>query len=115
MFWITAPAPGRRATMPRPRGGDWLADDLAALRAAGVDTLVALITPAEAAELGLSAEAELARAAGLDFQPFPIPDLTTPPLDPATAAFIAGLRAARLGGPLRRRASVGVERRQRIP
>jgi hypothetical protein len=32
--------PGRLSTMARPRGGDWLADELAALRRRGVDVLV---------------------------------------------------------------------------
>lgn len=91
MYWISTSTDGRLATMQRPSGGEQLAAELAAIRAAGVDTLVALIASDEAKELGLGAEADLARAAGLDFRPFPIPDFTTPPLDAVTAAFVADL------------------------
>jgi hypothetical protein len=34
VYWITADTAGRLGTMARPRGGEWLADDLAALRRA---------------------------------------------------------------------------------
>ncbi|MFJ5229050.1 tyrosine protein phosphatase [Kitasatospora sp. NPDC088391] len=78
LFTVERPGPGRLSTMARPRGGDWLAEELAGLAAAGVTDLVSALTPAENAELGLTAEAELARAAGLRFVALPIPDRTTP-------------------------------------
>jgi hypothetical protein len=34
-------------TMPRPRGGDWLDDDLRELVQLGVDILVSLLQPSE--------------------------------------------------------------------
>ncbi|RKE17748.1 dual specificity protein phosphatase family protein [Streptomyces sp. TLI_171] len=80
LFTVYRPGPGRLSTMARPRGGDWLADELAGLAAAGVTDLVSALTPAECAELGLTAEPELARAAGLRFTALPIPDRTTPVL-----------------------------------
>ncbi|BAJ26902.1 MULTISPECIES: tyrosine phosphatase [Kitasatospora] len=78
LFTIDRPGPGRLSTMARPRGGDWLAEEMAGLAAAGVDELVSALTPAECAELGLTAEAECARAAGLRFTSVPIPDLSVP-------------------------------------
>ncbi|MFD8479349.1 tyrosine protein phosphatase [Kitasatospora sp. NPDC059673] len=78
LFTVERPGPGRLSTMARPRGGDWLAEELAALAAAGVTDLVSALTPPECAELGLSAEPELAVAAGLHFHSLPIPDFTTP-------------------------------------
>ncbi|QKW18383.1 tyrosine protein phosphatase [Kitasatospora sp. NA04385] len=78
LFTIDHPGPGRISTMARPRGGDWLAEELAALAALGVSELVSALTPAECAELGLDAEASLARAAGLRFTAVPIPDRTVP-------------------------------------
>ncbi|MFJ1758585.1 tyrosine protein phosphatase [Kitasatospora sp. NPDC088134] len=78
LFTVERPGPGRLSTMARPRGGDWLAGELAGLAAAGVTDLVSALTPAENAELGLTSEAELARAAGLRFVALPIPDRTTP-------------------------------------
>ncbi|MGW4803522.1 protein-tyrosine phosphatase family protein [Kitasatospora sp. NPDC004272] len=80
LFTIDRPGPGRLSTMARPRGGDWLAEELAALAALGVSGLVSALTPAESAELGLAAEASLARAAGLRFTAVPIPDRTVPVL-----------------------------------
>ncbi|MFI9786312.1 tyrosine protein phosphatase [Kitasatospora sp. NPDC051984] len=78
LFTVERPAPGRLSTMARPRGGDWLADELAALAAAGVTDLVSALTAPECAELGLTTEPELAVAAGLRFHSLPIPDFTTP-------------------------------------
>ncbi|HET9223129.1 MAG TPA: hypothetical protein VFO07_11520, partial [Roseiflexaceae bacterium] len=61
LFWIATPAPGRLATMARPRGGDWLAGELVAVRELGVDKLVSLLTIEELIELELGAEPDLAR------------------------------------------------------
>jgi protein-tyrosine phosphatase len=94
LYWIAAPAPGRLATMARPRGGDWLADELTALRELRVDTLVSLLTVEELSELDLAAEPDLARAVGLDFHSFPIPDYTVPRLHADTVDFIDQLAAA---------------------
>src|SRR4051794_17637279 len=77
-FPIPTPYPGRLAVAPRPRGGDWLADELAGWRAAGFDTVVSLLTPGEEAEFELGGEAEAARAAGVEFIGFPVPDRDTP-------------------------------------
>jgi hypothetical protein len=67
IFWIDAALPGRIAIMPRPRAGDWLADEVAGWRAEGVDLVVSLLEPHEVAELGLGDEADLcgARTASL--------------------------------------------------
>lgn len=45
-------------TMARPRGGDWLVDEMAGLREAGVDVLVSALCDDEYALLDLSAEAD---------------------------------------------------------
>jgi protein tyrosine phosphatase (PTP) superfamily phosphohydrolase (DUF442 family) len=78
LYWVDAPAAGRLAVSARPRGGLWLEDDLFALRAAGVDTLVCMMVPGELPELQLVHEPELAVAAGLRFTWLPVPDLSTP-------------------------------------
>ena len=36
LFTIDQPGPGWISTMAKPRGGDWLDDEMAALRLAGV-------------------------------------------------------------------------------
>ena len=74
IYWIDQIAPHRLAIMPRPRGGDWLEDEIQSLRLEGVDVLVSLLTEAEARELELDSEAELCRTSGIDYISFPIRD-----------------------------------------
>jgi hypothetical protein len=53
VYWIHAPKAGRLAIMPRPRAGDWLEDEIASWKEAGIDTVVSLLEREEIAELGL--------------------------------------------------------------
>lgn len=76
--WVPGPWEGRLGIVPRPRGGDWLEDDLRAWRDAGLDVIVSLLTPEEADELGLQDEAALGCDQGLEFHSFPIPDRGVP-------------------------------------
>jgi protein-tyrosine phosphatase len=78
LFTIERSGPGWLCTMARPRGGDWLVDEMRALRQAGIDVVVSLLTDQEAAELGLAAEAEAATAAGIRFHRLPTPDRHAP-------------------------------------
>jgi hypothetical protein len=78
LHWIDGAMPGRLAIMARPRAGDWLADEIAGWRAADVGIVVSLLEPHESAELGLAAEGELCRRAGMDFISFPIADRGVP-------------------------------------
>ena len=48
---------GKVSIMARPRGGDWLSDEIKALRASGVDLLISLLTAAEVSELDHGEEA----------------------------------------------------------
>lgn len=78
VFWVTGPWRGRLGILPRPRGGDWLGDETAAWREAGIDLVVSLLEPEEETQLVLEGEAAAAAASGLDFRPFPIPDRGVP-------------------------------------
>jgi protein-tyrosine phosphatase len=78
VFWINPGANGRLAIVPRPRGHEFLADDLQVLRRDGIDILVSLLTPAETAALGLEREQELCGRAGISFRSLPIPDHSVP-------------------------------------
>ncbi|WP_330174198.1 tyrosine protein phosphatase [Streptomyces sp. NBC_01498] len=80
LFTVALPGPGRLSTMARPRGGDWLEDEMRALRTAGVDVLVCALTDPELAELDLTDEESAAESAGLRHVWLPIPDRTTPDL-----------------------------------
>jgi protein-tyrosine phosphatase len=64
--------------MPRPRGADWLEDEVRALKRDGVDVLVSALEADEVAELELLQEEEFCRAVGIEFLSFPIPDRSLP-------------------------------------
>jgi len=78
LYWIQTAGPGKLAVMPRPRGGDWLEEELWSLKQAGVDILVSMLTREEEEMLGLESEGKLAREHGLDFISHPIPDRNIP-------------------------------------
>jgi predicted protein tyrosine phosphatase len=78
LFTVDLPGLGPLSTMAKPRGHDWLEDEMHALRRAGVDVLVCALTPPESEELGLAGEVQAAAAAGLRFVAVPIPDRTVP-------------------------------------
>jgi protein-tyrosine phosphatase len=78
VYWVPGPWPGRLGIVPRPRGGDWLADEVRSWRAAGLDVVTSLLTPEEAAELELQDEEAQSLREGLEFHAFPIPDRGVP-------------------------------------
>lgn len=78
-YQIEGPWQGELAIVPRPRGGDWLEDEIHALKDGHFDVLVSLLTGDESGEFDLAVEAHLSRAHGLQFCEFPIPDLGIPP------------------------------------
>ncbi|MFD9869438.1 tyrosine protein phosphatase [Streptomyces niveus] len=80
LFTIDLPGPGQLSTMAKPRGMDWLADEMNALSTAGVDILVCALTRPELEELGLAAEEQTAANSGLQFVAIPTPDRTVPDL-----------------------------------
>jgi len=78
LFRIPTPLPGRLAVAPRPRGGDWLDDEMRGGHDAGTDLVVSLLTPEESAEFGLEREAETGAVHGMRVRTFPIPDRDVP-------------------------------------
>jgi protein-tyrosine phosphatase len=62
-----------------------LADEIAAWREAGVEMVVSLLEPDEAAQLVLEDEAAAATAGGIAFRAFPIPDRGVPASKEAVA------------------------------
>lgn len=91
---VQAPGGAGLCLMPRPRGGDQLDAELAALRQAGVDVLVCLLPSAERDALDLSDEPVAAARAGLEFHQLPIPDFGVP--QRADAGPVLDLLTARL-------------------
>jgi protein tyrosine/serine phosphatase len=78
IYWIPTPWAGRLAILARPRGNDWLNDEVQGWRDAGVEVVVSLLGPDEELELGLSDEARLVQAESLRFINFPIDDYGVP-------------------------------------
>jgi protein-tyrosine phosphatase len=90
-YWINGPWPGKLAIVPRPRGGDWLEDEVAAWRQAGLDVVVSLLTQEEVADLDVGQEAGLSQTKGIEFVSFPIPDRSVPLSRRATVELIRTL------------------------
>jgi protein-tyrosine phosphatase len=88
IFWIKGDSPVPLAIVLRPRGGDWLQDELLRMKEAGIQTLVSLLERFEAAFLDLSEESRVAKQVGIQFLSFPIPDTHVPPDTPAFQNFV---------------------------
>lgn len=78
LFWIPTPFAGRLAVAPRPRGGDWLDDEIRGWRGAGIDVIVSLLTPDEMAEFDLQGEATASATQGIRYLTLPVPDRDVP-------------------------------------
>jgi protein-tyrosine phosphatase len=98
LYWIDGPWSGRVAVAARPRGGDWLEDEVKSWRDAGLNIVVSLLTPDETEELGVQREEEYCREIGIRFFQFPIVDRSVPPPRANTLQLIAQLDTALAGG-----------------
>jgi protein-tyrosine phosphatase len=78
VHWVSGPWPGRIGIVARPRGGDWLEQDVRALSDMGINELVSLLTSEEMRELQLEEEENLCQEAGLRFHSLPILDRGVP-------------------------------------
>ena len=108
-YWIAGPWSGRLAIVPRPRGGDWLEEEIRSWREAGLDVMVSLLTHDETIELELNQEELLCRAQGIQFYTYPIPDRGVPTSRKATADLVKKLETALEAGK-----SVAIHCRQGI-
>jgi protein-tyrosine phosphatase len=91
LYWIDTPFPGRLAVAPRPRGGDWLDDEVRAWHDSGVDTVVSLLTPDEVDEFDLDGEPAASAAAGMRLVNLPVPDRGTPASLDEFRGLVAGI------------------------
>jgi protein-tyrosine phosphatase len=91
LHWVATEPPRQVAVMPRPRGGDWLADEVRALRDEGVHVVVSLLEHAEVEELELADEGACCAREGLEFLSHPIEDMGVPRSDDETGRFIHDL------------------------
>ena len=93
VYWIPGPWRGRLAVVTRPRGHDWLEDEIREWRDAGLDSVVSLLEGEEAEELGLAREQTFAEASGLSYLSFPIPDRGVPGSNAEAVAFLRTIRS----------------------
>jgi protein-tyrosine phosphatase len=78
IYWVREFEGVRLAIMPRPRSGEWLADEIAGYQRMGVQTVVSLLELHEARELDFVDEESACRASNLQFLSFPIADRSVP-------------------------------------
>lgn len=78
IYWITGPESGRVGIMPRPRGGDWLEDEIISLRKSNVNAVISLLEPSEVSELELEQEEIFCQKHDISFHAFSIPDRNIP-------------------------------------
>jgi len=78
LYWLDESWPGKLAVGPRPRGGEWLKDDVSSWRREQVDGVLSLLTQDEERDLDLRDEAGTVRAQGMNFTSLPIPDRQVP-------------------------------------
>jgi hypothetical protein len=76
-YWIKTEGV-RLAIIPRPRGQDWLPDDISLLQRAGIDVVVSALTASENEELGLVEESRCCQSRAIEFLSFPIEDRSVP-------------------------------------
>ncbi len=98
LHWVTGIAPHRLALMARPRGGDWLRDEVGAWHHAGIKSVVSLLEAQEVRDLDLRAEPTLCAEHGIKFRSFPIPDRGTPSSARELSTLLAPLHAELLQG-----------------
>lgn len=98
LYWIDASWPGRLAITSRPRGGDWLENEVEGWKKNKVDVVASLLAPDEVEELGLKAESAVCDAHHIEFLSFPIRDRDIPHSRSKVTAFLGTLREALDGG-----------------
>ena len=91
VYWVLN-EPVWLSVLPRPRGGDYVEDEIRSLRDQGIDVLVSLLTTDEVAELGLGGEEEACKKHSVRFISFPIEDRSLPRDADATAILVQILR-----------------------
>lgn len=94
LYWIPGPWRGRLAISARPRGGDWLEDEVRGWRAAGIDVAVSLLDSEEESQLELTGEGRIAGAHGIRYLSLPIPDRGIPASIAPAVSLLADLGEA---------------------
>jgi protein-tyrosine phosphatase len=88
LYWVDGPWAGRLALAARPRGGDWLEDEISSWQQSGIHTVLSLLTSEEEKELDVHHEARLVKARKMKFLSLPIPDRHVPGSETELAAIL---------------------------
>jgi protein-tyrosine phosphatase len=88
IYWIHGPWSGKLGVAARPRGGDWLKQELTKWREQNIDTIVSLLTTEEVGEFSLEAEAGDARRHGIQFVAIPVQDRQVPESEKAIESVV---------------------------
>lgn len=78
LHWVEGPWPGKLAVAARPRGGEWLEDEIRSWQRSGVNAVFSLLTVEEERDLDISREAAETRAHGMKYLSYPILDRQVP-------------------------------------
>jgi hypothetical protein len=89
IYRIKGPWPGNLSIVSRPRGGDWLEQEISGWKDAELNTVVSLLTSDEEAEFELLGERESSEEQGLRFYSLPIADLGVPSSRKETLAVLS--------------------------
>ncbi len=81
LHWVDGPWAGRLALATRPRGGEWLADEIKSWHRAGVKVILSLLTPEENAAFDILTQPAESRTHGIAFISYPIYDRNVPDSD----------------------------------
>jgi protein-tyrosine phosphatase len=95
---VDGPWSGKLWIAARPRGGDWLEDEIARWGSQGAGAVLSLLTPDEERDLDLENEAPVVRNQGMEFVSLPVADRDIPSSESAFARTIEWLDSALAAG-----------------
>lgn len=98
IYWLSGTWPAKLALAARPRGGDWLPDEVANWKRFGISSVLSLLTPDEEQDLDLCNEASEVKRQGLEFSSFPIADRQVPKSEAKLAQVIDKLNQSLSAG-----------------
>jgi protein-tyrosine phosphatase len=79
IYWLHSfPSGSKLGIMARPRGNDWLDQEIGQLKKHGIAVMVSLLESQEITELGLLKQQEICAAHGIEYINFPIIDRGLP-------------------------------------
>ncbi len=78
IYWLDSFETGNLGLMPRPRGNEWLEDEVYKLKLNKVNTVISLLEADETRELEIEREPHFCKLSNIDFLHFPIEDRKVP-------------------------------------